>query len=177
MHFKVRKLLNPHSPQSTAPATKSAPQGPSKYCHCHETCTSRSIKVLPLPRNLHFKVHQVLRLPRNKSACHVVCTSRSTKSCACHKICAFQGPQSTKSTHQDSHRAALPKRFTARALTSKDNMKMPKRSFRSRLPPTSQSNPACPKVTTHCSCHEIRAHRRPPPCPKHCACHELCSST
>ena len=77
-------------PQSTAPATKSALQGPqntSKYCTCHEialqgpqrtapaTCHKilhfKVHKVLRLPRNLHFKVHEVLDLPRLLKTSHM----------------------------------------------------------------------------------------------------------
>ena len=32
----------------------------------------------------------------------------------------------------------------------------------------------CPKVTIHCTCQEIGAPRRSPPCSKCCACHEIC---
>ena len=46
----------------------------------------------------HFKVHQVLHLPRNMHlqitsrstrccTCYEICTSRSTKYCTCHEIC------------------------------------------------------------------------------------------
>ena len=38
-------------------------------------------QVLRLPRNLHVEVRQVLRLPRK------ICTSRFTKCCACHETC------------------------------------------------------------------------------------------
>ena len=84
-----------------------------------KVCTSRSHKVpatksacqvhraLRLSRDLHLKVHKVLR------------TSKLTKWCTATKS-ALQGPQSaapaTKSAHQDTHHAVLPRRFAARAL-------------------------------------------------------------
>ena len=81
------------SAKSTAPATKFALQGPqraARYLHfkVHE--------VLHLPRNLHFKVHKVLRLPRIlhfkvHKACTKfarTCNSRSTKKYyAGHETC------------------------------------------------------------------------------------------
>ena len=64
----------------------------TKYCTCHEICTSRSTKhcachelctsghkVLRLPRNLHFKAYNILRLPKKN-------TSRSTKHRTCHNV-------------------------------------------------------------------------------------------
>ena len=40
----------------------------------------------------------------------------------------------------------------------------------------SENEPHVQKVTIHCTCHEIRACRRPPPCPKCFACHNICAS-
>ena len=128
--------------QSAAPAMKSALRGPQsaellplprnlgfkvQCCPCHEVC-NKIHKVLRLPQNLHFRVHKVL-------ACHEICTSRFTKYRACHETCTSRSTKYTpamKSVHQDSH--AQPCQGD-----SKDNIKMSKRSSRSRLPPISDN--------------------------------------
>ena len=104
--------------------------------------------------------------------------SRSTNYCTCHfKI-------HTKSIAPAAKSAPLPRNPhfsvikihiapTRSKSTSKNNIKMPKRSFCSKLPPISEKRATCPKVTVHCTGHEIRARRRPPPCPKYRACHEI----
>ena len=103
-------------PQTTAPAAKSA----TKYCARQEICTSRS---------------------KRYCACLEVCTSRSQSAVLAMKS-ALQGPQSvapaTKSTHQFRiTNIAQQRRSLAKAIRSKnmpkDNIKMSKRCFRSRL--------------------------------------------
>ena len=112
----------------------------TKYSARHEICTSRSA-VLRLPRNLHFEVHCACRrLPRSLRLIQVHKVLRLTKY-------ALQCPQgtvpATKSASQDSHRTAL-----QGDLQQKRCQNMPKRSFHSRLSPTSENE--------HCAC--------PPPC-------------
>ena len=110
----------------------------------------------------------------------------------------------TKLALQDSDRAALPRRFAARALPdlntqlSRDFPRLRKTTHMScglnvLYPGTKQGHAyaasyalltraqvclrmSCSKVTTHYTCHEIRARRRSPPCPKGYTCHELCIS-
>ena len=96
----------------------------TKSCACHEICTSRLTKC--------FACHEICSSGFTTCfACHEVCTSRFTKCCAFHEICTFRWTKCCvghQSAFQDSHGAALTRRFAARA--SKDNIKIPKRSFR-----------------------------------------------
>ena len=100
LHSKSTKSCTCHeicAPQSSAPATKSALQGPQKSPAPATKSALQGHKVLHLPRNLHFKVHKkVLRLPRNlhSKACAYqwpptlhfnMCIARSTKYCTCHE--------------------------------------------------------------------------------------------
>ena len=93
----------------------------TKCRSCHETCYMEVLKVLCLPRNLHFQCAKC-------RSCHETCYWRCSKCCACHEICsssaqsaapatksatgdAQSAARATKSAHPDSHRAALPRRF------------------------------------------------------------------
>ena len=76
-------------------------------------------KVLRLLRNLHFQVDKVLRLPRN--------------------LDSQSAAPATKSALQDTLRR--PARAFCRKSASKDNIKIPKCSFRARLPPMSENDP------------------------------------
>ena len=87
----------------------------------------------------YFKVHKKLRLPRNLHF------KVHKKYCACCKI-----------------HIAQPRRLAARAL---QNIKMPKRSFRLRLPPISENE-------GHDLLHLPRNQRPRPQC---CASHEVCT--
>ena len=62
---------------------------------------------------------------------------------------------------------ALPK------TTSEWQWQRQKAAFARYFPKCRKQN-TCPKFTTHCTCHEIRACQRPPPSPK--ICHEICAS-
>ena len=109
-------------------------------------------------QNLHFEVHQELRLPRNQFAkcCtgHEICTSRFTECSACHEVCTSRLQSAPPATQ-----SALP-------------------GSQSAAPTTKSAIEPRPKVPIHCTCHEIRAPRPSPPCPKRCAfpcaCHEKC---
>ena len=64
----------------------------TKYCTCHEICTSRSTKycheVCTSRSTKHCTGHEICTSRSTKyGACHEMCTSRSTKYCTCHGIC------------------------------------------------------------------------------------------
>ena len=107
--------------------------------------------ILRLPRKLHFKVHKVLRLP-----------APATKS-------ALQGPQSTAPATKFSlqgPQSTAP--VTKSALQGLQNTAPATRcALQEVLPATISVNE--PHV-------QIRARRRPPPCPKYCARYEICTS-
>ena len=184
-----QEIYTYRGPQSTAPVRKSAPRS-TKYCTCR---TSRSTKVLRLPRNPHVEVHKVLRLPRNLpfKVHKVLRLPRSLRKVLrlpwdlhfkVHKALPLPRNPHVKvhkvlclprNLHFTVHKVLrlprklhikiqitqpLPRRFAVIKSTSQDNIKMPKRSFRSRCPPISSR----PKVTLHCTCHKIRA-----PAPAH----------
>ena len=146
--------INTSRSTSAAPATKSAPQGQSSApaTSCHQICPSRSTN--------YGALRGICALQGPQSAAHATKSTQGPQSAAPTTKCAIQGPQSTapatKSAHQDSHGAALLRRFAARARCQK-------RSFHSRLLLTFQKSrltaPAStPKTTTmsrpkHRGCH------------------------
>ena len=106
----------------------------TKCRSCHETCYMEVLKVLCLPRNLHFQctkcrschetcyllleVFKVLRLPRNLQfkctkcrSCHEICSSSAQSATKSATGDAQSAAPATKFAHPDSHRAALPRRF------------------------------------------------------------------
>ena len=121
-------------------------------------------KSLPLLRNLHHEVHLVLRLPGNLHfqctkcrACHKICTSSAQSTEPATKSGTKGAPSAapaTKSAHQDSHRAALPRQFAAKAL-----LQTTSRRFRPRLPSISENEPHVQK--SHNSLHRLRNHSTP----------------
>ena len=82
----------------------------TKCCACHEIYTLRFTKRCAC----HFEVHKAL--------CHELCTLRFTKCCACHEL-----GTSRFTCHS-------PAKAFRRKNASKDDIQMPKRSFRGRLP-------------------------------------------
>ena len=117
LHLKVHKMLRLlQNPRVKVHKTLRLPRNP-RVKVCHEICTSRC-----LPRNLHIKVHKILRLPRNLHW-------RSTKYCACHEI----------STSRFT--SCSPAKAICSKSTSKDNIKMPNRSYK----PKSHDSPRLPR--------------------------------
>ena len=82
------------------------------YCVCHKICTSGSRCQGP-------QTFAETCTSRSSCACDEICVSRSTKYCAC--VSRFTSRSPTKVIRSKS--------------APKDNIKMPKRSFRSRIPP------------------------------------------
>ena len=172
-------------------------------------CASRSTKVVLLPRNLHLNGHKVVRLPRNPDFkvykvmypprnLHLkvhkvlrlpqICTSRFTKCCACNKV---HTSRSTKfcASHEickSSFTSRSPAKAICSKSTSKDNIKIPKCSFRLRLPPISEKEAHVQKsrftapASEHAEDHHhvqstalaAKSVHRPKPAPISCACHE-----
>ena len=186
LHFEVRQLvcvprnLYFEVHLSAAPATKSAHRGCAgheicisrftcaapatkctsrftKCCTCHEICTSRFTKCCACHESRFTKryaCHEICTSRFTKCcACHEICTSRFTKRCACHEIC----------TSRFTKCCACHELCTSRFTKCCARHEICKRA-------------TCPKVKIHCTCHEIWAPRRSPPCPKCCTCHENCTS-
>ena len=139
------------------------------------TCTRTRVLAnllftIPLRKGLENLAKLV---PATKSAL------RGSQSVAAATKSALRGSQNaapaTKSSHHECHRAALPRRFAARALNDNYTMKVPSavlaRDF-FRFLKTSHVS----QGTIHCTDHEFRERRRSPPCPKHRACHEIWTS-
>ena len=111
-------------------------------CASHESALQGPQSAVP--RNLHPKVFKVLCLTRNlhlRSTKRCSCKSIFAKCCTCREICMprFTLQSLAKANHSNS--------------PSKNNIEMPRRSFR--------------KVNIQCTCRKIRA-------PKYYACHEIC---
>ena len=63
----------------------------TKCRSCHETCYKEVLKVLCLPRNLHFQCTKC-------RSCHETCYWRCSKCCACHEICSSSGQSAAPAT-------------------------------------------------------------------------------
>ena len=88
---------------SAAPATSPATEGAQSAAPA--TKSAVPVRKAPLlPQNLPLEVLKVLCLPRNL---HFQCA----KCRSCHEISQSAAPATKSSAHPDSHRAALPRRF------------------------------------------------------------------
>ena len=162
LHFKVHKV--PRLPRNLQFEVR-------KVCICYEICTWRFTKCCACHEICTWRFttccicYEICTWRFTKCcACHEICTSRFTKCCACHEICT------SRYTCGSSDKAFC------RKSASKDNIKIPKRSYRARRPPTSENNPHVEKSPLNTApvtkaYHEICISKyKATPTP--CACHK-----
>ena len=143
------------------------------------------VYVLLLLRNLHCKVHKVLRMPRNLRF-KLLTALRLSRN---HTKSALQGPQSAapslksdiegqqniepatkKDTCKEKFTSCSPAKVFCSKNPSNDITKMPNPSFRSRLPPTSENEPHAQR--SRFTVPATESARRSITVPISCACHE-----